>query len=294
MRADLQNRIAPHESTVEKTVWAGEAQPETPSIDFKDVLLQSNQEVKEKRAKLDSGDLSSAKSYTEFIENLNKKSQADRVPKSDLNKDDFLKLFVTQLQNQDPLSPKDGAEMAAQLAQFNGLEQMLNVNQVLQRIESQGKEAGSVEFVNYIGKEIKTDSGDVRLSEGKINETSLNLSQAANRVTLEVRDKLGKVVAQRELGGLEAGDHPLKWDGTDGKESKFSDGIYSLQVVAKGKGESSIPVTVTSTVQVTGVNLRQPEQAFITEVGRLGVKDIKEVGLKHKETQLASHAPIEP
>ena len=294
MRADLQNRIAPHESTVEKTVWAGEAQPETPSIDFKDVLLQSNQEVKEKRAKLDSGDLSSAKSYTEFIENLNKKSQADRVPKSDLNKDDFLKLFVTQLQNQDPLSPKDGAEMAAQLAQFNGLEQMLNVNQVLQRIESQGKEAGSVEFVNYIGKEIKTDSGDVRLSEGKINETSLNLSQAANRVTLEVRDKLGKVVAQRELGGLEAGDHPLKWDGTDGKESKFSDGIYSLQVVAKGKGESSIPVTVTSTVQVTGVNLRQPEQAFITEVGRLGVKDIKEVGLKHYETQLASHAPIEP
>ena len=49
---------------------------------------------------------------------------------------DFLTLFTTQLKNQDPLKPDDAAQMAAQLAQFNGLEQMMNVNKNLEQMTS--------------------------------------------------------------------------------------------------------------------------------------------------------------
>ena len=57
-----------------------------------------------------------------------------RDAENPLGKDEFLKLLVTQLQNQDPLDPSDNVEMIAQLAQFSSLEQMSNVNTQLEEL----------------------------------------------------------------------------------------------------------------------------------------------------------------
>jgi len=45
-----------------------------------------------------------------------------------LGKDEFVKLLVTQMQNQDPLNPMDGKDLAVQLAQFSSVEQLMNIN----------------------------------------------------------------------------------------------------------------------------------------------------------------------
>lgn len=51
----------------------------------------------------------------------------DTTGTSELGKDAFLQLLVTQLQYQDPLNPQDNSEMIAQLAQFSSLEAMQNL-----------------------------------------------------------------------------------------------------------------------------------------------------------------------
>ena len=51
------------------------------------------------------------------------------------NRDTFLQLLVTQIRNQDPLSPQDPTEFITQLAQFSSLEQLLEMRQSLQAIE---------------------------------------------------------------------------------------------------------------------------------------------------------------
>lgn len=66
------------------------------------------------------------------------------TPKDQLGKDDFLKLLVTQLKNQDPLNPMDDREFIAQLAQFSTLEQMQNMNSSF----------NAVRAINLIGKNI--------------------------------------------------------------------------------------------------------------------------------------------
>ena len=57
---------------------------------------------------------------------------APAAPGGKLGKDEFLKMLVAQMRNQDPLNPMQGDEMAAQLAQFSSLEQLTGMSQGLQ------------------------------------------------------------------------------------------------------------------------------------------------------------------
>lgn len=51
--------------------------------------------------------------------------------KTGADKDLFMTLLVAQLKNQDPLAPQDGAQFVAQLAQFNSLDQLVQINERL-------------------------------------------------------------------------------------------------------------------------------------------------------------------
>ena len=58
------------------------------------------------------------------------------TPRSELGQDAFLKMLVTQLQNQDPLNPLEDKEFIAQLAQFSALEKLTEMAASLERIEA--------------------------------------------------------------------------------------------------------------------------------------------------------------
>jgi flagellar basal-body rod modification protein FlgD len=59
-------------------------------------------------------------------------------------RDMFMTLLVAQLKNQDPLAPQDGAQFVAQLAQFNSLDQLVNIRQSMDQLvaamQQQGQE----------------------------------------------------------------------------------------------------------------------------------------------------------
>ena len=49
-----------------------------------------------------------------------------------VNKDEFLTLLITQLQNQDPLEPLDNAEFVSQVTQFSSLEQLISIREAVE------------------------------------------------------------------------------------------------------------------------------------------------------------------
>ncbi|SCY14160.1 flagellar hook capping FlgD N-terminal domain-containing protein [Alkaliphilus peptidifermentans] len=57
--------------------------------------------------------------------------EATKNKNSDLSKDTFLKILITQMQNQDPLNPMEDRDFIAQMAQFSALEQMQNLNETM-------------------------------------------------------------------------------------------------------------------------------------------------------------------
>ena len=82
-----------------------------------------------------------------------------RKVQRDLGKDDFLKLLVTQLSNQDPTSPMENTEFIAQMAQFSSLEQMTNMNQEFAKMNSM---LVSSQAVGTIGKTVDITLGDTK------------------------------------------------------------------------------------------------------------------------------------
>lgn len=87
-----------------------------------------------------------------------------------LDKNTFLKLFTTQLKNQDPLNPMDATAFTAQLAQFTSLEQLYNVNDNLKTLLSTQNSLLSNMSANLIGKTIAMNDG----STGKVNSINFD------------------------------------------------------------------------------------------------------------------------
>jgi len=85
---------------------------------------------------------------------------------SELDKDAFLKILITQLRYQDPLSPMDDKEFVAQMAQFSTLEQVTNMSKSLDNFLVYFSWS---QFVNLIGKTVKfTDSSSGESVQGKV------------------------------------------------------------------------------------------------------------------------------
>lgn len=72
-----------------------------------------------------------------------------------LGKDAFLKLLVTQLQNQDPTSPMDDKEFIAQMAQFSSLEQMQNMTKAMGDLLASQEQSQLMSYKTFIGNEVK-------------------------------------------------------------------------------------------------------------------------------------------
>lgn len=80
-----------------------------------------------------------------------------RKTSQELGKDDFLKLLITQLSNQDPTSPMENTEFIAQMAQFSSLEQMTNMSSSFEKMATY---INSSEATSTLGKVVELNVGD--------------------------------------------------------------------------------------------------------------------------------------
>src|SRR5699024_973804 len=83
-------------------------------------------------------------------------SQQDtsRTPSPELGKDEFLKILLTQLQNQDPLDPMDDREFVSQMTTFSSLEPLMNMSKSIDTFVENQSMPPVVQFSHMIGKEV--------------------------------------------------------------------------------------------------------------------------------------------
>ena len=95
------------------------------------------------------------RNVTEYNARLNSENQ--RVPQQAMGRDEFLKLLLTQLANQDPTAPLEDKEFIAQMAQFSSLEQMTNMAADFARL---ARMMQSAEASSALGRSVEIMDGD--------------------------------------------------------------------------------------------------------------------------------------
>jgi len=172
-----------------------------------------------------------------------------------MDKDDFLKLFVTQLQNQDPLNPQDSSQFITQLAQITQVEQAYNTNTNLQSMLNQGGNSMTVASVSLIGKQVQAAGSQVSLQSGSPASVNFNLGSAANQVNVSVQDASGATVKTLTGGAMAAGQGSLAWDGTNNSGSALPSGAYSFSVSAQDANGNAVTSTPLIKGTVSGVDM---------------------------------------
>jgi flagellar basal-body rod modification protein FlgD len=107
-------------------------------------------------------------SLTSRVEAYNKSLNPGKVKSEELDRDQFLRLLLTQLTHQDPTEPLEDKEFIAQMAQFSTLEQMTNMNTELTRLF--GLIAKS-QAVALLGKTVQIMNGEQPLT-GTVEEVT--------------------------------------------------------------------------------------------------------------------------
>ena len=111
-----------------------------------------------------------------------------------LGRDEFLKLLVSQLKNQDPLNPMDGKDMAAQLAQFSAVEQLIDINKsVTASQEAQEATAAAIESLEKTQNERANELAS--LIEGQMAVSTVGkIGVTAGNTVFVDREGIGQLV----------------------------------------------------------------------------------------------------
>jgi flagellar basal-body rod modification protein FlgD len=126
------------------------------------------------------------------------------------SQDRFLKLLVTQLQNQDPLSPMDNAELTSQIAQINTVTGIATLNTSVQGLSSQFLQMQTLQGAALVGKDVIVPGNKLDIADG-VAQGGFELASAADAVKMEVLSPAGIVLDTMQLGAQSSGMHSFNW-----------------------------------------------------------------------------------
>lgn len=187
--------------------------------------------------------------------------------------DRFLKLLVTQLQNQDPLNPMDNAQMTSQIAQINTVNGITQLNETMQGMAAQIVASQNVQAAGLIGKSVEVVSDRVVKKDDKADIT-VALPLGADSVTVTVLNSAGLPVRTFEMGKQEPGRATATWDGKTDDGQTLADGTYRIEVVAKAGGVNVEAVPLARD-QVSGVTVTSGQaQLQLSQLGGVRLGDV--------------------
>lgn len=174
----------------------------------------------------------------------------DNRSQGDLGQEDFLKLMVTQFQNQDPFEPLDNGDFLGQLAQFSTVNGISSLNDSFAGLSDSLQGEQVLQAANLVGRSVLA-SNDVGYlpRDGRI-AGAVDLRASASNVQVEITDANGQLVQRLELGQQTPGMARFEWDGRDANGDAAPEGQYLVTTrVLRGNQVESAETLLESEIE---------------------------------------------
>jgi flagellar basal-body rod modification protein FlgD len=195
---------------------------------------------------------------------------------SEAGSDRFLTLLTTQLKNQDPLNPMDNAAMTSQLAQINMVDGIAKLNTTLQSLVSNATESEILQASALVGQGVMVPGTGLTLKDGAALG-GVEVGEAADKVTVTIKDGNGIAVRTLDLGAMDAGSRIFQWDGKNDAGEAAANGTYTVSASAtRGDGKvvaDALQLGLVSSVARTS----QGAQLNVGTLGAFKLSDIKQI-----------------
>jgi len=159
---------------------------------------------------------------------------------------DFLKLLMTQLQNQDPTSPMDTNAFTSQLVQYASVQQQISANTNLTKLIQATQSNTMLQAGALVGRTVQVSSDHLPLQNGAA--TAQFTVAAPQRVSVGLYSDSGVKLQETALNA-NAGVNTWSWDGKAADGTQLPDGSYKLIVA----DQSGTALSTTSAGTVTGM-----------------------------------------
>lgn len=200
------------------------------------------------------------------------------TPSQELGRDEFLKLLIAQLENQDPTSPQDNGEFVAQLAQFSQLEESQKITQSFEQFSSAFQSTQHLQATSLVGRPVHVLSDVTMLTESGAVSVLAEFDNAVQSASLTVYDNSGKVVDKFALGPQEAGKQEFYWTGTDANDQRYPPGEYRFELSANNGGVTeTMPTYLSANVNSVTIEKSGNLTLNLAGVGSVSMSDVIQI-----------------
>jgi len=195
---------------------------------------------------------------------LTEMPQERSKPKNTLGKDDFLKLLMAQLNNQDPLKPMEHQEFSAQLAQFGSLEQLQNIHKGIENLQGGMGNESKISAIGMIGKQVRANGNEVDLMEGQSVNLTFGKKEGINPIKAQVYSEGGKMVREMDIDPrTQSGE--INWDGKDQDGKVLPSGKYTFRVQGVGLSGQAEELGAELSGRVTAVEMNGNNPVLVVQ-----------------------------
>ncbi len=200
-------------------------------------------------------------------------SKTASKPASQLGKDDFLKLLVAQLKNQDPLNPLSNDQFINQSAAFSSLEQLQNISKGIDSLNSGGGSGALSGAAALLGRPVVAATGNFAYTGAPVS-LPYALGAPVGNAALEVLDASGTVVARQALGAQGPGQHTAVFAPPTNRV--LPSGQLKYRIVSMDGGQSTVLPAVAGSV--TGITLAGGQPVLQVGAVTINLGDVTSIG----------------
>lgn len=219
--------------------------------------------------------IDSATASNSLATSISPKSTTNAEP---LGKNAFLELMITQLENQDPLSPQDNGEFISQLAQFSSVEGLDNLNQSVGGMATAMRSSLALQASTLVGRSVRVPTNAASF-DGQSPVTGVAvLPETATSVRVRIQDGQGREVRTLDYGTRAAGDVSISWDGRDDAGVLQPPGRYTVKSEGNfGKGTVAAGVELLANVNSVSIGGDGAVVLNVAGVGAVPMANVREV-----------------